>query len=324
MPRYPLTAAARDRWILERRPPRNVLDPGRPYAFLAEHEPGPDGVPAWVATVFLTNRECPYRCLMCHLWQNTLEETVPEGAIAAQLRHALERLSLPASGPRHLKLYNAGSFFDPRAIPPAEYPEIARLAEPFDRVVVECHPALVGPRCLELRDLLSGSLELAMGLETAHPEVLRRLNKRMTLEQFRRSAVFLAAERIALRVFILVRPPWLSEVEGVEWARKSLDLAFDCGASVCSLIPTRAGNGAMEALEALGQFQPPSLASVEAALEYGLEQQAGRVFVDLWDIDRFARCPACSPARVARLRAMNERQAVAPPVRCDRCAGAAP
>ena len=81
----------------------------------------------------------------------------------------------------HLKLYNAGSFFDPRAIPPEEYPAIARLAAPFRRTIVECHPALVGPRCLAFRDLLSGRLEVAMGLETAHPEVLERLNKRMTL-----------------------------------------------------------------------------------------------------------------------------------------------
>src|ERR1051326_6900021 len=134
---YPPTPAQRDRWILERRPARGRLDPRRPYAFLVEQEVGPDGEPAPVATLFLTNRECPYRCVMCDLWRNTLEETVPEGAIAAQVRYALERLP-PA---RHLKLYNAGSFFDPRAIPPAEYPEIAGLCAGFERVIVECHPA---------------------------------------------------------------------------------------------------------------------------------------------------------------------------------------
>ena len=35
------------------------------------------------AVVFLTNRECPFRCVMCDLWMNTLDETVPRGAIAA-------------------------------------------------------------------------------------------------------------------------------------------------------------------------------------------------------------------------------------------------
>ena len=42
---YPSSPAARNRWILERRPARNVLDPWRPYAFLAETETGPDGEP---------------------------------------------------------------------------------------------------------------------------------------------------------------------------------------------------------------------------------------------------------------------------------------
>jgi radical SAM enzyme (TIGR01210 family) len=312
---YPLAAGERDRWILERRPARNRLDPWRPYAFLVEPEVGPEDQAVEVATVFLTNRECPYRCLMCDLWRNTLEGTVPEGAIAAQLQYALERLP-PA---RHLKLYNAGSFFDPRAIPPAEYPEIARLSLPFERVIVESHPALVGARCLGFRDRLQSRLEVAMGLETAHERVLERLNKRMTLAQFRAAAAFLSREGIDLRVFILVRPPWLSEAEGIAWAKRSLDVAFDCGAAVCSLIPTRAGNGAMEALEAEGLFTPPSLAAMEATLEHGLDRRTGRVFADLWDIRRLVGCAECSDARIARLEVMNRTQAVPAPIDCRRC-----
>src|SRR5262249_9622205 len=150
----------------------------------------------------------------------------------------------------HLKLYNAGSFFDPSAIPTEEYAAVAQLSKSFRRTIVECHPALVGPRCLPFKDMLGRRLEVAMGLQTVHPKVLERLNKHMTLEQLRRADRFLTGEEIRLRVFILVRPPWLSEEEGVEWAKRSLDFAFDCGTSVCSLIPTRAGNGAMEALTA--------------------------------------------------------------------------
>src|SRR5690349_5517262 len=109
---YPPTQAARDRWILRHRPERNALDPRKPYASLVEPEAGPEGSPVDVVTIFLTNRECPWRCLMCDLWRNTLEETVPEGAIAEQIRHALGSLSGWRPGRAHLKLYNAGSFFD--------------------------------------------------------------------------------------------------------------------------------------------------------------------------------------------------------------------
>ncbi len=162
---------------------------------------------------------------------------------------------------------------------------------------------------------------MALGLETVHPEVLDRLNKRMTLDQFRRAAEFLAREEIDLRVFILVRPPWLSESEGLEWAKRSLDFAFECGASVCALIPTRAGNGAMESLAASGEFAPPSLLSLEAAQEYGLSLGSGRVFADLWDIGAFIRCTACSVRRAERIRAMNATQVAPPPLHCERCKG---
>ena len=144
-----------------------------------------------VATVFLTNKECPFRCVMCDLWRNTLTETVPVGAIPAQIDHAL--LQLPPA--KQLKLYNSGSFFDPHAIPPQDYGAIAERANRFDRLIVENHPALTGDGCLRFRDMLRGRLEVAMGLETAHPEVLAKLNKRMTLDQFSTCGELFAAQR---------------------------------------------------------------------------------------------------------------------------------
>ena len=219
-----------------------------------------------VATIFLTNRECPFRCLMCDLWRNTLTETVPVGAIPAQIDHALR--SLPPA--RQLKLYNSGSFFDPHAIPPEDFAAIAQRANRFERLIVENHPALIGDACLRFRDLLAGRLEVAMGLETVHPEAAAALNKRMTLEQFSSAAKFLRSNGIDLRVFILVQPPFVPAAEALYWAEQSLDFAMGCGATAAVLIPTRAGNGAMEALMARGEFVLPSLDTLESAMEYGL------------------------------------------------------
>jgi len=312
---YPNTAPERDRWIIAERPARNAVDPQRPYTFLVEQERAESGEVVPVATIFLTNRECPWRCLMCDLWKNTLTESVPPGATPAQIDFALAQLA-PA---RHIKLYNSGSFFDPRAIPPEDYAAIAGRLRCFERVIVECHPSLVGESALRFRDLLAGRLEVAMGLETVHPEILPRLNKRMTLEQFGRAAAFLRQHDIALRTFILVKPPFLDEGEAVEWAKRSLDFAFDCDASVASLIPTRAGNGAMEALAAQGEFSPPKLATLEHTVAYGMNLRRGRVFADLWDLEQFSDCAACFPERRARLDRMNRTQSVEPAVECACC-----
>lgn len=290
-----------DDWILARRPARNAVAPDRPYAFLVEPEAAPGGAVGDVATIFLTNRECAFRCLMCDLWKNTLPTSVATGQIPEQIRWALAQLP-PA---QVLKLYNAGNFFDPQAIPPADYAAIAQLAAPFDRVIVESHPRLIGRRCWEFRRLLRAGLEVAMGLETVHPDVLARLNKQMTLDDFAKAVGSLRAENISVRAFILVRPPFLTDEEGLEWARRSLDYAFSLGVECCSLIPTRAGNGALEALERLGQFAPPSLETLERALEYGLSLRAGRVFLDLWDIDRVSPDAPQRAERIARLARMN-------------------
>src|SRR5579863_5056584 len=174
---YPDLPADRDRWILARRPARESLDPRRPYAFFVGEECSQDGTVLPVSTVFLTNRECPWRCLMCDLWRNTLTDSVPIGAIPDQIDYALARLP----NARQIKLYNSGSFFDRRAIPPEDFPAITDRVKPFERVIVESHPALLGESTLRFRDLLQAPLEVAMGLETVHPEILARLNKRMSL-----------------------------------------------------------------------------------------------------------------------------------------------
>jgi radical SAM enzyme (TIGR01210 family) len=267
------------------------------------------------ATVFLTNRECPWRCLMCDLWRNTITEAAPAGAIPQQIEYALGRMPLA----RQIKLYNSGSFFDPRAIPPEDYEAIARRIEGFERVIVECHPALVGESSVRFRDLIRGKLEVAMGLETAHPEILERLNKRMTLEMFADSARFLRKNEIDLRVFILVKPPFMREEEAVEWAERSLEFAFECGATAATLIPTRGGNGAMEELATVGDFSPPALKMFEAAFERGILLNEGRVFADLWDAENWPGCQACRERRIARLRAMNLEQRIVEAIHCDVC-----
>lgn len=304
--------------ILARRPERAPVDPWRPYAFLSEPEHSAAGIVEPVSTLFLTNRECPFHCLMCDLWKHTTTTDTPRGAIPAQIRHALGQLPLA----RHIKLYNNGNFFDRRAIPPDDHPAIADLVRDFQTVIVENHPKLCTDDCLRFSDRLNGEFEVAIGLETIHPEVLPALNKRMTVADFDRAAGFLRSNGIELRTFLLLKPPFLDEDDAVEWTLRSLDHAFDQGVRVCSIVPVRAGNGMMEDLQRQALFTPPQLASLERVLAEGLARQRGRVFVDLWDVEKFYDCPDCGPTRKARLQAMNLAQQIQPAVACG-CGGSA-
>lgn len=299
-----------DRWILAQRPSKNRVNPWRPYAYLVEKERTEEGLVENAATIFLTNRECPFRCLMCDLWKNTTNRRVPDGAIPAQIHWASDHLS---SAP-HIKLYNSGSFFDVKA---KDVQRIAKLLKPFKTVLVECHPRLINEACLAFRDLLQPKLQIAMGLETVHPDVLRRLNKCMTLEDFERATCYLTRNDILVRAFILLRPPFLNEVEGVFWAKRSIDFAFDIGVECCVIIPTRGGNGALERLQELGLFYQPRIESLEEVLEYGIGLKRGRVFADLWDIEKFSRCDKCLAQRIQRMREINLTQVFAQSILCN-------
>jgi len=295
-----------DKWILSHRGKKNKVDPFKPYAWLVEKERQISGQIEDVATIFLTNMECPFHCLMCDLWKNTTSRPVPVGAIPAQIEWALEQMPKV----KHLKLYNSGSFFDDRAIPLADYPQIASLLSGFETVIVESHPKFIGDSCLQFRNMLKPELEVAIGLETAHPEVLRKLNKHVNLDDFKYSVRFLTRNEIRTRAFILLRPPYLSESEGIIWAKKSIDFAFHVGVECCIVIPVRAGNGAMDELLKTDDFHPPKIESLESVLKYGIGLNAGRVFADTWDLSLFSTCPECLEQQITRINAMNLNQEI--------------
>ena len=63
----------------------------------------------------------------------------------------------------------------------------------------------------------------------------------------------------------------------------------------------------MEELARQGLFAPPSLETSERAFEYGLGLRAGRVLLDLWNLEHD---PTCSRESLTRLRRMNLSQRV--------------
>lgn len=289
---YPAAPAARDRFIVDLRAPRPRHDPWRPHDLAVEDEITERGDRARVGTVFLTGRECPWRCAMCDLWRFTTREDTPAGAIPAQIASARQLWRERLEPVSRVKLYNASNFFDPRAVPETDYEAIASHLRGLELVVVESHPALVGDRVTRLQEALRPTaLEVAMGLETTHTAALDALNKRMTTADFAGAAAWLRARAISLRAFVLIQPPFVPADEQDEWLLKTIAFAEECGASVISLIPTRGGNGTMEALAREGLFRAPT--SDDVARSYALAcartssggVPGARVLLDPWTVD---------------------------------------
>jgi radical SAM enzyme (TIGR01210 family) len=317
---YP--ARNRSAWILAQRPAGGSLpDPWAPHGIYLEKERLESGAVVDSGVVLLTNKECPWRCLMCDLWKGTTKGTVPSGAIPRQVSLACRNWEVMGVAPSQVKLYNSGSFFDPAAIPREDFAAIAAKVSFAANVVVESHPRLIGAEAARLRDLLTGGLEVAMGLETAHEKVLGLLNKGFDLAQFALASARLRRERISIRAFLLVNPPFMPPGEALDWVVKSADFAFSCGATAVSLIPTRAGNGAMERLLESGEFVPPNMADLEVAQSRAIALGKGRVFVDIWDLKQFSRCEHCFESRRERLHCVNLSQQDLPFISCRSCGG---
>lgn len=292
-------------WIRERRPPKAGVDPWTPLGHHWEEERRPDGnrVPTLVA--FLAGAECPFTCLFCDLWKHTLDEATPEGAIPAQLRKALSEAG-PVPEGAAIKLYNASNWFDERAVPAADDPEVLAILRPFERIVVECHPRLVGPRCLRFAAEAEATLEVAMGLETVHPGAFRRLNLGMELDDFDEAAGRLGDAGIPVRAFVLLSAPFVPPGASVDWTVRTVEHAARAGADHVTIIPTRSGNGAVDELERRGEHVPPTLDQLETALARSLAAVDGPVVTaDLWDVERIDGCGRCGPERIRRLEAMN-------------------
>ncbi len=313
----PSTPDARIRGL---RPPKPVVDPWKPHGITLEEERGPSGGVERALTVFLAGAECPYTCSFCDLWRWTLDGPTPPGALPAQLSRALESLAPPL--PHRLKLYNASNFFDRRAVPAEDLPRIAELAAPFAAVTVESHANTIGPLTLEFAALLSGTLEVAVGLETVHPVAAAHLNKKLELDRFDRAAGFLAEHDIDLRVFVLLGAPYVPAEESIEWTLRTVEYAAGLGAGRIAVIPVRGGNGELERLRALGHFVPPTLVQLETVLERCLAIRSAVVTADVWDIARLSGCESCRAQRVARIQTLNLNPSPEPPapIPCSACA----
>jgi len=313
-----VSSAATDRRIRALRPPKPPVDPYTAHGALVEQERRPDGRLEQALTIFLAGAECPFTCSFCDLWRYTIDGPTPPGALPRQVEQVLNTVGRAGTLDR-VKLYNASNFFDRRAVPIEDRRVLASMCRGFAGVTVESHANTVGDETFAFAELLDGRLEVAMGLETVHPEAMTQLNKRLDLSHFDAAAHRMTSHGIDIRVFVLLGAPFVKAEESVEWTVRTVAHAVDAGASVASIIPVRGGNGELERLQSLGAFVPPTLAQLEDALDACLQFAPTVATADLWDLDRLSPCGVCSDARKARLARINLTGCAEPRVACGEC-----
>lgn len=229
-------------------------------------------------TIILRTRGCHWnQCLMCGYSQDA-DKRVTAKNLENQFDYALGKFEDTFD---IVKIFTSGSFFDEREIPRDIREHIyQRVADNgVKKLSVESRPEFIN------RDKLidNGVVpEVGIGLETSNDFIREHcINKGFTFENFRKAASLLRDANAMVKVYLLLKPPFLSEREAIEDAVNS---ALDVKeyADVVSINPTNIPSRTyIEVLWRKGMYRPPWLWSmvevVKKIREEGIEVMADPV-----------------------------------------------
>ncbi len=193
--------------------------------------------------------------------------------LRAQLETAKERYD----GENFVKIYTSGSFLDAREIPMELREEVVDAFGEAERILFESRPEFVTEE--NIQDLKDRRISVAMGLESGTDRVLRDcVRKGFTTADYERAAFLLRAKGIPLRTYLLLKPPFLTEREAIEDARRSIAYASPYSESV-SVNPVNVQKETvLEGLWRRGDYRPPWLWSLAEVLKEGKGLEGTRLF----------------------------------------------
>ncbi len=217
-----------------------------------------DGKIVECVTAIITTRGCAWRrCYMCGYTRESRE--VSEAELIEQISRVL------AERGEVVKIFTSGSFFDDSEVPRSVRLYLKeRLGD--RKLIVESRPEFITPE--RLADFEGVNLEIGIGLETADDFIREHcVNKGFSFSDFLRAAKFIREHGFRVKVYLLLKPPFLSEREAIEDAVRSIEKVADV-ADVVSLNLTNVQRGTLvERLWKAKLYRPPWLWSAVEVLK---------------------------------------------------------
>jgi radical SAM enzyme (TIGR01210 family) len=198
------------------------------------------------AVVYLMSTGCEWAlksahgCTMCgHIAKQTrMDKAISVGDYLKQFQNEFEKIDFKMNP--ILNLYNNGSFINDNEIPPeARIGMLKKINKnPYIKMLVlETRPEFVTEeKITEINRIITDKhVELGVGLEIKN-DFLRRIcvNKGFSLKRFD-SAAHIIIKHLNLRTYVLLKPLFLTEKEGIENAVETIEYAFERGATTVSL-----------------------------------------------------------------------------------------
>ncbi len=228
-----------------------------------------NGEPVNALVAILRSRGCYWAsesgCLMCGYSCDTIQG-ITDDDILTQFGVVMDF----HEDEDYIKIYNSGSFFDNREMSDDTRDKMLIMAggDGQRHVLVESRPEFIKPGTIDRALEHVGSLEVAIGLETANDEIRKKcVNKGFSFEDFKRAASILRDKGVLVRTYILLKPPYLTEREAIEDAVESARLA-DEHSDIISFNPINVQRGTMvEKMWRKGLYRPPWLWSLAEVLK---------------------------------------------------------
>ncbi len=200
-------------------------------------------------------------CSMCGYINDAASEEVKEDDLLFQFESAMSKYS----GEKIVKIFTSGSFLDEKEVPIKVQDKILdSLSEKAQNIIIESRPEFVKSERVEGRR----NLEVAIGLESATDFVLEHaINKGFRFGDYEKAVKILHENKIKVKTYLLVKPPFLSEKDAISDAVKSTN-------KIAKYSPTISFNPVniqkytlVERLWRRGEYRPPWLWSVVEVLK---------------------------------------------------------
>lgn len=183
-----------------------------------------------------------------------------------------------------LALYNDGSFFAQREVPAEVQLSIANAVAAacgVRRLVVESLPQFVTERTIApfMRALGDVELEIGIGLQSSNDLVRETLvNTSFTRRVFERSLDVMREYGVIPKVYVMIKPPFLTEGEAISDTLETIRYVADQGIDGVTLCPTRVSRNTVAwLLWERGLYQPPNLWTVVEVVRRAHDEATVRV-----------------------------------------------
>jgi len=173
-------------------------------------------------TILLTTKGCFWArdvgCTMC----GYIADSNPDAQSSDIKKQLFEALALYDKAFKIVKLFTSGSFLDQEEVPVDARDAILAALADTPRVIVESRPEFVTSEICGDVVRSNRHVEVAIGLETSNDDIRNNcINKGFTFRDFVRAAKVAHSDGLTVKAYLLLKPPFLTELEAMEDAIQS-------------------------------------------------------------------------------------------------------